>query len=108
MPRKVIAQRRRQSEGRRRGRRLLRYSLLLKVILARTAGLAAGEGTLVVALASMDACMTGEMAAGGESAFACGTYVSACGLGVGELRIGERWGLGVEDGRKRRRQGGLG
>ena len=77
----------------------------MEVVLTRTASLATGEGTLVVALACMDAYVTGEMAASGEGAFACRTDVFADGLGVGELRVGQRWRLRVDRGMKRGRQG---
>jgi hypothetical protein len=46
------------------------YSLLLEVILPRTASFAAGEGTPVVPLACVYAEMASEVAAGGEATFA--------------------------------------
>ena len=43
---------------------------MLEIILARAASLAAGKGTLVVALAGVDPGVPGEMARGGEDAVA--------------------------------------
>lgn len=51
------------------------HSLLLEIVLARAAGLAAGEGALVVALAGVDAEMAGEVATGGEATVAGGADV---------------------------------
>ena len=71
---------------------------MLEVVLARAASLAAGERAFVVALAGVDAYVTSEMAAGGEGAFACRTYVFAKRFGVGELRVGERRRVGGDGG----------
>lgn len=46
------------------------YSLLLEVILPRTASFAAGEGAPMVPLACVNAEMASEVAAGGEATFA--------------------------------------
>ena len=51
--------------------------LLLQVVLARAAGLAAGKGALVVALAGVDTRVSGEVAAGGKGTLALVAGVAA-------------------------------
>ena len=75
------------AHGRGRG-----HSLLLQIVLARAAGLAAGEGTLVVALAGVHADMAREVARGRERAAAGGAGVAL--LGVGGRRGGDGGGGG--------------
>lgn len=55
--------------------------VLLEIVLAGAASLAAGEGTLVVALTSVDTEMAGKVAAGGEAAVADLTDVFLLGCG---------------------------
>ena len=55
--------------------KFIKDSLLLQVVLTRTASLAARERAFVVAFASVDPCMASEVATGSEGAFTSRTDV---------------------------------